>query len=296
MNIIGHDRQRAFLRKIVSEGLPHHAFLISGPEGIGKTSVALEFAALLLGMSEGDPSGKQDFHLIRPEISKEGKKTRIQVADVREAGTFLSRFPAESTRRVLMIDDADTMNESAQNAILKQLEEPNGSSVLILVTSRPGALRETIRSRAFRVPLSLISEPVIRSGAEATFGKEALAGVEPFFFALGRPGIVFGALSDPTRFAVRRELLRSLFKLSSLSMTERFALSERLSGSVPEAIRLLEWWVSGLRFMRRDEQDAKRLSSSFRFLEEVEEAARTLRETNANARLVLDRLFLVALP
>lgn len=295
MNIIGHDRQRKFLGNLVSGDLPHHAFLFSGPEGVGKFSVALEFASGLLGIPGEDPSEKQDFRIIRPSSSKEGSKTGIQVGEVREAAKFLSRFPAEAKRRVLMIDDADAMSESAQNAILKPLEEPNGTSVLILVSSRPGAIRETIRSRSFRIPLTLVSETAIRSGAEATFGKDALADVEPFFLSLGRPGIVFGALADPERFAARRDTLRSLFKISSLSVTERLALSEKLSESVPEAVCLLEWWVSGLRFMKRNESDAVRLSSTFRFLEEVEETVRMLRETNANPRLAIDRLFLVSL-
>lgn len=295
MNIIGHTRQRTLLRSIAAGPLPHHAFFLSGPEGIGKSVVGLEFAASLLGVPDGLLPSGQDFLLLEPVVSKQGTKAVIPVESVRAAGHFLSRFPTESPRRVLMIDSAESMNESAQNAILKVLEEPNGTSVLILVSARPGAVRETIRSRAFNVPFSLVPEAELRTGAELAFGADLLSSVEPFFFSLGRPGIVCGALSDPKRFATRRDLLRSLFRITSLSPAERIALSEELSSSAQETIRLLEWWVSGLRFMRRGERDPDKIASLFGFLEEVEAATRTIRETNANPRLVLDRLFLVSL-
>ncbi|HWQ60052.1 MAG TPA: AAA family ATPase [Candidatus Fimivivens sp.] len=294
MNIIGHKEKRALLRKIASGVLPHHAYLFSGPEGVGKILVAREFAAALLGCPDGDPSRKQDFLLIVPEAKKDGGKRSIPVEAVREAGLFLSRYPAESSRRVVVIDDADRMTEAAQNALLKTLEEPNSTSVLILVSARTGALRDTVVSRMFRVPFTHVSEEDLRFGI-SVIAPDGHATVEPFFFSLGRPGIVASALSDPEAFSRHRDLLRSLFKISSLSYAELLALSEKLSQSPVEAADLFEWWVSGLRNMRKPGESRRATVRFYGLLEEIEKTIRMMRDTNANARLLIDRLFLVSL-
>ena len=289
MNIIGHERRREQLRKIARGELPHHAFLFSGPEGVGKSLVAREFAAMLLGCPDEDPSGKQDFLLIAPESKKDGGKKSMSVEAVREVGMFLSRFPAESVRRVVVLDDADRMTEAAQNALLKTLEEPNSTSVLILVAARMGKLLDTVVSRTFRVSFSPVSESLIRD----RFGSSS---VEPFFFSLGRPGIVSMAINDADSFGRRRELLRSLFRISSLSFSERLDLSEKLSVSPSETADLFEWWVTGLRNTRRKDALSFRTAAPFYgILEEIEKTIRELRDTNANARLLIDRLFLVSL-
>lgn len=294
MDIIGHGGKRASLRKIASGPLPHHAFLFSGPEGIGKILVAREFAATLLGHPDDDPSGRQDFLLVVPESKKESGKRSIPVEAIREAGVFLSRYPAEASRRVVVIDDADRMTEAAQNALLKTLEEPNTTSILILVTSRTGALRDTVVSRTFRVPFSPVSGEDLRSGMRL-ISPDGPVPVEPFFFSLGRPGIVAAALSDPEAFSRHRELLRSLFRISSLSYAERIALSEKLSQSPGDAADLFEWWVSGLRNMRKPDEPKRATIRFYGLLEEIERTIRALRDTNANARLLIDRLFLVSL-
>lgn len=289
MDIIGHERTREQLGKIASGELPHHAFLFFGPEGVGKSLVAREFAAMLLGSPDRDPIGKQDFFLISPDSKSDGRKRSLSVEAVREAGMFLSRFPAESVRRVVVVDDADRMTEAAQNALLKTLEEPNSTSVLVLVAARTGKLLDTVVSRTFRVAFSPVSESLIRS----RFGS---CPVEPFFFSLGRPGIVSMAINDADAFGRRRELLRSLFQVSSLSFSERLTLSEKLSVSPSEAADLFEWWVTGLRNMRRMDTLSVRTAAPFYgILGEIEETIRALRDTNANARLLIDRLFLVTL-
>lgn len=294
MNLIGHGTEREFLGRLLAGGeLPHHAFLVSGPEGIGKSAFAGFFSAMLLDRDAESVSACQDFRRVAPSLSDEGKERAIPVDVVRDAGVFLSRFPAEAGRRVLLVESAERMNEAAQNALLKVLEEPNGTSVIVLVTSRPFLLLPTIRSRSFRIPLSLVPAETIRAGAEAEFGKEVCAKLRPFFYELGRPGVVLDALRDPKRFAGRTETLRSLFRLRELSAADRIALSERLSGSVPETVRLLEWLSSGLRATRvTDGSTPGNITETYRRLESLEDAIRDLRSGGANARLVLDRLFL----
>lgn len=294
MNIIGHVYTRAFLRKIASAGsLPHHAYLFSGPESVGKSAVATEFAALLLGVDWETVEGRQDFRRIVPEFGKSGRTRKIPIEAVRDAHVFLSRFPAEGGRRVLLIESADIMSDGAKNAILKMLEEPNDTSVLILVSSRPGALPETVRSRAFSVPFSLVPKGEIEEGIREGFGGEALASLKPIFLTLGRPGIVVSALADPEGFETLLKPLRELYGAKRLSFAERTALSERLSDSVPDTLRFFGWLVPLLLDSGKNETDPARISETYRLLEAIEETAWTLRETNANPRLSIDRLLLV---
>lgn len=292
MDIIGHGIIRRRLSGIAAvDALPHQAFLFVGPESVGKTLVAREFSGRLLGLDADDPEGAQDFLAIRPEDG-EHKEKKIPVEVIRDAKVFLSRFPAKAKRRVVLVEHAELLSEQAQNALLKLFEEPNGSSVIILVASRSGNIRDTIISRSFRIAFPLVSEAEIRAGASDLPGGGASESLEPFFFALGRPGLVASALADPKAFSRRRDMLRSLFRLSSLRFHERLRLSETLSEDVREAVMLFEWWATGLRALRKDERDPKRLRSYYAFLDDIEECVRALRDTNANARLLMDRLFL----
>jgi len=293
--IIGHGRIRDFLRALAAaEPSPHRTFLFFGPDSVGKSLVAREFAARLLGTGPSVPDTFPDFRSIAPESDGDGGERDIPIGKVREATVFLSRFPIAAARRVLLIEDADRMTDEAQNALLKGLEEPNDTSVLILVSSRPGAVRDTLRSRAFPVTFSLVPETDIRIAIGGESVREDTPSPEPFFYSLGRPGIVVAALSDPEGFSVRRDILRKLFRIRDLTPSERIALSERLSSSASETLRMFGWWVSGLRAARRDETDPQKLRETYRRIEAIEEAAETLRNTNANTRLVLDRLFLAS--
>ncbi len=291
MDIIGHGVIRKRLSALASaDTLPHQAFLFVGAEGVGKSLSAREFSSHLLGMNGNDPEGAQDLMIIRPEVGEQREKL-IPVEAVRDAAVFLSRFPADAKRRVVLIEHAELLSEQAQNALLKIFEEPNESSVIILVASRTGSIRDTIRSRAFRVAFPLVPERDLRNGVERFFG-DAASSIEPFFFALGRPGIIVSALRDPEAFAKRRDILRHLFRLSSLPFHERLSISETVSSDIREAIMLFEWWETGLRALRKDETDPNRLRRFYSFLGDIETCLQSLRDTNANARLLVDRLLL----
>ncbi len=137
------------------QGRLPHALLIEGPEGLGKTDFALNFAAELLGLpNERDPqtqlSGVPDFHLVTPE---EGKKL-ISIDQLRALSGTLTLSAHRGHTKLALIVPADRMTIAAANSLLKTLEEPTPGSQLLLVTAHPATLPPTVISRCQRVRIS----------------------------------------------------------------------------------------------------------------------------------------------
>lgn len=146
-------------------GRLHHAWLLTGPQGIGKASFAYRAARTLLG-AKPDPSygplgvSPDDpvFHLVAAEthpdllvIERPVDKKAIPVEEVRKLPEFFAKAPAIADYRVAIIDAADDLNVNSANAVLKTLEEPPPRGVIFLVSHAPGGLIATIRSRCRRL-------------------------------------------------------------------------------------------------------------------------------------------------
>ncbi len=143
-----------------------HAYLFSGIEGIGKKLVALEFARMLCcpeyagepghecGTCEKINRGAHPDVLIEAPL-----KGSIRIDRIRNLQAFFKYSPIEAPYRVIVIDDAHTMNRAAQNALLKTLEEPPSFGVLILITSKPSSLLPTVLSRLRKIKFA----PLARS-------------------------------------------------------------------------------------------------------------------------------------
>jgi len=178
------------------EGRLGHAWLIQGPEGIGKTNLALVFATRLLsGKAPGPPaelgaeafrSGMQaryeaqnhhpDLHWLYPETGK----SSIAVDQVRSVCESLGLSSYSGSAKVVVIEPAEAMTTSAANALLKTLEEPTRNSYLLLVSHRPGLLPATVRSRCQQLALHPPDEvTVARWAARRTAEPDVLQAIAP---------------------------------------------------------------------------------------------------------------------
>ena len=134
-----------------------HAYLFHGPRGVGKRRAAREFAAELLG---GDPRVARGTHPDLYVVEPLGDQIRID--EIRTLRRDLHMRPFEADRRVYLLLGADTLNDEAADALLKDLEEPPAYAVIVLVADDLGPVPETIRSRCQLVPFRRLSEKAVR--------------------------------------------------------------------------------------------------------------------------------------
>jgi DNA polymerase III subunit delta' len=165
--IIGQDRAVAALRRAIGSQRVAHAYIFAGHAGVGKMTTALEFArALVCATGSDDACGEcaactklehrmhPDVHIIEPE----GKGRQIKIDVIRDTVQHeLGLKPYEAKWKVVLINEADAMNLHTANCLLKTLEEPPPSSILVLVTARPDALPETVLSRCHVIRFGLLS-------------------------------------------------------------------------------------------------------------------------------------------
>lgn len=289
MQIVGHQIQRKILESIsVKETIPQ-SYLFVGPNEIGKKQVAIEFAFRLIGQEIVLGKQHPDICVVESKSEERGgqlKKKQIAVADVRKALFFLSRFPTLGKRRVVIIDNAEDLSLGGQNALLKVLEEPNTTSILILVTAQPGRLLPTLLSRL--VPFSF--DPVPSSELEVFF-RERTSLPPQFFFLLGLPGLISKAICMPENFQLHQKRLSQLFRISTLSLRDRLKLAEELSNDQDTLPVLLGEWLTGLHIQFL-QGDSARFQKKILLLERILKGNREIILRRGNARLVLENLFL----
>jgi DNA polymerase-3 subunit delta' len=175
-NLFGHEAAEATLLDAIQGGRMHHAWLIIGPEGVGKATLAYRFARRLLAGRPVEPSlalpathpvfrrvaagSHADLMTVERGINEKTKRMRMQipVEDIRKINGFMSLTPAEGGWRVVIVDGADEMNQASANALLKILEEPPGKAILLLTCAAPGRLPATIRSRCRRLRLTPLDD------------------------------------------------------------------------------------------------------------------------------------------
>jgi DNA polymerase-3 subunit delta' len=207
----------------------HHAWLIEGPEGIGKSRLARRLAAFLMGArgpadapldaDEADPvwrafasGGHPDVRLVHRELNEKGKLAQdISVDQIRALTDFFTKKAALGGWRVGIIDAIDETNKSGANALLKTLEEPPEKCVLFLINHGREPLLPTIRSRCRVLRLAPLSDEDCQHALDA-----AGAPAQATRLAQGRPGKGI-RLSTQTALAASdaaRTLLRAMPNLS----------------------------------------------------------------------------------
>jgi len=180
--LYGHSHAEEALFDAFMSGRMHHAWLLTGPKGIGKATLAYRMAKFVLTYSSAEkaramgagnlcvaedmPAARQilaqghpDLLVIRRPVDEKTKKAKsvIPVDQVRKTSGFFGKSAGAGGWRVCIVDSADEMNANSANALLKVLEEPPAKSLFLLVSHQPGRLLPTIRSRCRQLPMPALS-------------------------------------------------------------------------------------------------------------------------------------------
>jgi DNA polymerase-3 subunit delta' len=244
--LIGHSLQRGFLARSLKNGR-HHAFLLVGPEHLGKDTVARALIADELKRpvtSWQELAGQPD---VRVLSRAEGEKN-IGIEAIRG---FIDHFSSSSFwggRKVGVISGAHELSQEAANALLKTLEEPAGKALLVLIAHSLDRLPETVKSRCqvvrfLTVPPAIVAEGLARRGLDPISAKVSAA------FSAGRPGLAVQHAEDAALRAERAEEARAFMELADRPIASRLAAASEITSKAetPALGALLDVWVAVLR-------------------------------------------------
>lgn len=179
-NILGNEKNKNILEKSIKLNKISHSYIFWGIEGIGKKLIAKEFAKNILCLEkkneckcksciEFDSNNNPDFQLIEPN---EGK---VRIEQIREMQRKVAEKPIISSKKVYIIDNADTMTTEAQNCLLKTLEEPPEYTTIILICTNEDNLLSTIKSRCTRMHFDSINTEEIKRYVTQNFPEQQIS-------------------------------------------------------------------------------------------------------------------------
>ncbi len=244
-NLLGHEWAVEMLRGQLRRGALSHAYLFTGPAGVGRRTLALRFAQALLcpnPASPGEPCGTcrtckqieamQYADLTVVQAEKEGGILKVE--QVREVRQLLSLKPYQSEYRLALFLRFQEANAGAANALLKTLEEAPQHAILLLTADTTEVLLPTIVSRCQVLRLRPLPVETVEAALKERGADEQSARLLAHLSG-GRPGAAFRLKSDPEALDFRRQRLDELHKLLSASRVEKFAYAKKLTDRRNEA-------------------------------------------------------------
>lgn len=327
-NIVGHNWAVEMLANGLVNDRLGHAYLITGPEQVGKTTLSRTFAqALNCDAPEAErPCGQcrpckliavdrhPDVKLVSPEVSGRGKLT-LKIETIRQLQQDLNLSAYEARYKVAILERFDAATIGAANAFLKTLEEPPGKVVLLLTATDADMLLPTISSRCRTLNLRPLPPELIETSLATRWQVPAEKATLLAHLADGRLGWAIQAAEDKSILLTRSEQLAHLHDALAGKRAKRFAIADKLARK-PEALPALlktwlSWWRDLTLLSQRQGKPIRLLLTNVDEVERLEPLASgwseaqilaSLNQTNdalwqlqrnANTRLVLENLLLI---
>jgi DNA polymerase-3 subunit delta' len=314
--VVGHDWAVSLLLSSIKEKRAAHAYLITGIEHIGKSTLARMLAQAFNCTAPSVPCGQcrackliavgkyPDLHLVSPE------NNTLKIDQMRTLQHDLTLSPMEGRHRVAIIEGMERATPEASNALLKTLEEPPPHVVLILIAPEAESLLPTIVSRCQIIALRLLPVEAVRNALVERWKVDLGRAETLAHLSGGRLGWAVMASQDESMLARRARWLDDLLRLTGQGRVERFAYTEEMLGDLTAAREILQLWQTWWRdvmllasgsespLMNTDYRDALGDHASRFGIDQASAAASRLNQTlwqldhNANARLALEVLML----
>jgi DNA polymerase III subunit delta' len=287
--IIGHKDQREKLSVLSKKNSIPHALLFTGPESIGKRTTALWFLKKINCKDKKAPclscqSCREIEEKTHPdilEIYPEEKELKIkQIQDLTEKFSYRS---LKAGFKGALIDDAHLMNQSAQNAILKTLEEPTEDTVIILITSYPYLLLPTILSRVFEIKFYFVKQEEI----EENLDNKGVAEI-----SYGRPGKASEYFQNSSKLKEARKIKEDVRAIFEEDLVSKFSKIKKIVEEEKEKdflISFLETLKEKINDGIRDKKDVKKYIN---ITKETENIIYLSTKTNINMRLALEKIII----
>jgi len=285
-DLFGHGAAERTLLDAYRSGRIPHAWLIGGPPGIGKATLAFRMARFVLAHPDPAAPAVQaaatlavasdhrvagmvaaqshpDLLVLERTLSDTGKlRTVIRVDDARKVASFLGATAGLGGWRVVIVDAVDDLNSESANALLKGLEEPPARTLFLLVSHAPGSVLPTIRSRCHRLLLRALAPDELARALAAAKGEEP----DPAIVAASEGSVSRAlSLSEGPAFKLRKQMTTLLARLPAIDMRELHALADGLAMADARVFEIVmdsvsDWLSARLADCTHDKDKAARVA------------------------------------